>query len=175
MSVTHEDLVTNKRRIIVPTSVGDLDVVYKPASMTPAAQARIDAESTDPSRAYVRAMVDSWGLVLDERDEEYPRTEDRLRELPVSLVDGVAQAMFDDLDGEEFVIRDLRRWILSGGNIGQCPWWYPLFRAARYLGVDPWDLADKPSVWRTWALQSEAAELGARSEMIKRQERNRKR
>lgn len=31
-------------------------------------------------------------------------------------------------------------------------------RAARYLGVPPWELAQRPTAWRDWALLSEAAE-----------------
>lgn len=43
------------------------------------------------------------------------------------------------------------------------PDWYPLIRAARYLGVPPWELARQPATWMEWALTSEAAEAGARN------------
>lgn len=35
---------------------------------------------------------------------------------------------------------------------------YPLIRAARYLGVAPWDLAARSSIWRQWAIEAEQAE-----------------
>lgn len=41
---------------------------------------------------------------------------------------------------------------------GFLPEWYPLLRAARYLGVAPWVLAAQPAVWVSWALAAEGAE-----------------
>lgn len=43
--------------------------------------------------------------------------------------------------------------------MGGVPDWYPLIRAARYLGVAPWDLARQPVWWREIALQAERAEI----------------
>ncbi len=57
---------------------------------------------------------------------------------------------------------------MSGGRRGACPPEYGLVRAARYLGVNPWDLADRPAVWRDWALEFEAAEAWAEAELQKR-------
>ena len=45
--------------------------------------------------------------------------------------------------------------------MGVVPDWYPLIRAARYLGVPPWELAKQPSMWMTLALMSEKAEVEA--------------
>jgi hypothetical protein len=45
--------------------------------------------------------------------------------------------------------------------MGVMPWWYPLLRAARYLGVAPWDLAERPAVWMFRALVAERAEIRA--------------
>lgn len=42
--------------------------------------------------------------------------------------------------------------------MGSMPDWYPLLRAARYLGVAPWDLYEQPAQWMHWALDAEAAE-----------------
>ena len=41
------------------------------------------------------------------------------------------------------------------------PDWYPLVRAAKYLGVAPWELAERPSWWQEVALVAEAAEAEA--------------
>jgi len=41
------------------------------------------------------------------------------------------------------------------------PDWYPLIRAARYLGVAPWELATQPIAWQDWALMAENAEAPA--------------
>jgi hypothetical protein len=38
---------------------------------------------------------------------------------------------------------------------------YVLIRAARYLGVAPWDLEERPSFWESWALVSQNAETEA--------------
>lgn len=51
--------------------------------------------------------------------------------------------------------------------MGACPDWYPLIQAARYLGVAPWELVERPRVWLQWALASQAAEAGAETERIK--------
>ena len=47
---------------------------------------------------------------------------------------------------------------MTGGQIGECPDWYPILRAARYLGVPPWVLMEQPIVWQHWALIAAAAE-----------------
>ena len=39
------------------------------------------------------------------------------------------------------------------------PDWYPLIRAARYLGVPPWELLRQQPKWYFQALQAEKAEL----------------
>ena len=41
------------------------------------------------------------------------------------------------------------------------PDWYLLLRAARYLGVPPWELFDAPEIWLEWARVAENAENGA--------------
>lgn len=53
----------------------------------------------------------------------------------------------------------LRRYFLTEGNMGYIPDWYPLVRAARYLGVAPWDLYERPLIWQTWALMADKAEI----------------
>lgn len=52
--------------------------------------------------------------------------------------------------------------MLTGGKLGAIPEAYPLVRAARYLGVPPWELQQQPVIWQQWALIFEAAEDGAR-------------
>ena len=42
-----------------------------------------------------------------------------------------------------------------------------LLRAARYLGVAPWDLAEQPAHWFQWALHAERAEGEARAQKAK--------
>lgn len=42
--------------------------------------------------------------------------------------------------------------------MGYCPWWYAHIRAAKYLGVKPWELAEQPKFWREVALMAENAE-----------------
>jgi hypothetical protein len=36
--------------------------------------------------------------------------------------------------------------------------WYPVLRAAKYLGVAPWDLLEQNPLWVQWALDAETAE-----------------
>jgi hypothetical protein len=43
------------------------------------------------------------------------------------------------------------------------PDWYPLIRAARYLGVPPWEMAKQPYQWLEVAIIAEAAENEAQA------------
>lgn len=43
----------------------------------------------------------------------------------------------------------------------RCPDWYPLIKAAKYLGVDPWELAARSQAWTNWALAAMTAEAEA--------------
>jgi hypothetical protein len=51
--------------------------------------------------------------------------------------------------------------------MGTLPWWYPLLRAARYLGVPPWVLEEAPAVWMFRALAAEKAEGRAAEDRAK--------
>jgi hypothetical protein len=42
------------------------------------------------------------------------------------------------------------------------PGWYPLIRAAKYLGVAPWELIEQSVIWQKWAIEAEGAENAAR-------------
>lgn len=42
--------------------------------------------------------------------------------------------------------------------MGDCPEWYELVRASKYLGVAPWELSERPVYWREIALAAENAE-----------------
>lgn len=52
--------------------------------------------------------------------------------------------------------------------MGSAPPWYFTIKAAKYLGVAPWDLVDKPAVWVDMALEMESAEKYAENEIRKR-------
>jgi hypothetical protein len=57
--------------------------------------------------------------------------------------------------------------------MGESPEWYSLLKAARYLGVPPWELLRQPRVWYEMALAADAAEMAARSDAAKRQQQGR--
>lgn len=52
------------------------------------------------------------------------------------------------------------------------PWWYPTLKAARYLGVPPWELLDDVQIprwlWLEWGLMAAAAEASAEAQIEKR-------
>lgn len=52
--------------------------------------------------------------------------------------------------------------------MGTCPEWYPLLKAARYLGVAPWELLEQPRMWFEWALTAQAAENEAQTMLLKK-------
>lgn len=43
--------------------------------------------------------------------------------------------------------------------MGEAPDWWFLIRAARYLGVAPWELSKQPEFWMNAALVTENVEL----------------
>ena len=45
--------------------------------------------------------------------------------------------------------------------MGELPDWFPVLKAAKYLGVAPWDLIKQPVVWMTWAMELHQAEREA--------------
>jgi hypothetical protein len=47
------------------------------------------------------------------------------------------------------------------GEMGDCPDWYELVRAARYLSVAPWALIEQSIYWKQIALKSMTAEARA--------------
>ena len=55
--------------------------------------------------------------------------------------------------------------------MGELPDWYTTLRAAKYLGVAPWDLALQPLVWEQWAIEALAAEGAAEEEMMRQRTR----
>lgn len=56
---------------------------------------------------------------------------------------------------------------MSKGALGHCPPTYDLIRAAKYLGVAPWDLARQHHAWLELARDYEAAEQKARAHFEK--------
>lgn len=48
---------------------------------------------------------------------------------------------------------------------------YTLFQAAKWMGVAAWDLAERPTFWRDWALTFMEAEGQAREQLAKRAQR----
>jgi hypothetical protein len=45
--------------------------------------------------------------------------------------------------------------------VGEAPLWYRVLRAAKFLGVAPWDLAEAPYTWMEQAEAAQAAEHSA--------------
>lgn len=54
--------------------------------------------------------------------------------------------------------------------MGEAPDWWFHVRAARYLGVSPWDLAGQPVFWRNVALISEDVEAQFQQDMQRREQ-----
>ena len=48
--------------------------------------------------------------------------------------------------------------------MGDCPAWYDLIRAAKYLGCNPWDLLTVHPAWTRWSREAEGAEAYAAEE-----------
>lgn len=47
--------------------------------------------------------------------------------------------------------------------MGSAPSWYRIVKAAKYLGVAPWDLAARPLTWVNMAEEAQAAEAHAQA------------
>lgn len=62
--------------------------------------------------------------------------------------------------------------LASGGEDerGAIPAWYMVIKAARVLGVPPWELLEREAVWMHWALAAKSAENKAQAAQRKRAE-----
>jgi hypothetical protein len=73
----------------------------------------------------------------------------------------------------------ITRHLLTDGEMGDMPEWYITIQAAKYLGVPPWDLADRPMAWQEWAVAARNAEAAAeadnRKQRAKKQNQGKKR
>lgn len=89
-----------------------------------------------------------------------------------TMAEQVAAGILDQAVLDEFMIG-------SRPDPEPVPDFYPFIRAARYLGVPPWDLAGIPEtrgcqVWMHWALAAERGENEAQAELHKRADRKRR-
>jgi hypothetical protein len=57
---------------------------------------------------------------------------------------------------------------VSEGLAGRPAPHYLVLRAARYLGVAPWELADAPAVWLDWALAAMQVEAEVEARAVER-------
>lgn len=55
----------------------------------------------------------------------------------------------------------MRRYLASEGQFGEAPPWYAELQAARYLGVAPWELAERSVGYLNLALAAMDAEARA--------------
>lgn len=55
------------------------------------------------------------------------------------------------------------------------PEWYVVMRAAKWLGVPPWELAEKPVWWMQWAVLAMGAENRAEKTLNERAAKRSKR
>lgn len=55
--------------------------------------------------------------------------------------------------------------------MGECPDWYSLIKAAKYLGVPPWELSAQPVAWQRFAESAMNAEAHAQQQQEKRKRR----
>lgn len=53
---------------------------------------------------------------------------------------------------------NLARWLVYGGASGEAPDYYFVIRAAKYLGVAPWELLEQHPLWQDWAFVCQSAE-----------------
>lgn len=63
----------------------------------------------------------------------------------------------------------------SEGRGGYVPDWYMFLRAARYLGVAPWELLQQEKAWLYLAIESEGAENHAENKRAEKRQRKAKR
>lgn len=57
----------------------------------------------------------------------------------------------------------LKRYLMTGGALGEIPFWYRLIRAARYLRVAPWELAKRSAFWLHAAEAAQAVEVAVQN------------
>ncbi len=65
----------------------------------------------------------------------------------------------------------MRRYLASDGDFGEAPEWYTVMRAAKYLGVAPWELLEQNVGWTNAALVAMDAEAKAARDRERRNSR----
>jgi hypothetical protein len=65
-------------------------------------------------------------------------------------------------------MRACRAWVLSKGATGRLAPEYVLIRAARYLNVAPWELAQAEGKWVEWALFCEQLDRELEERAVKK-------
>lgn len=70
-------------------------------------------------------------------------------------------------------MKALRRFLITEGKIGEVPLWYRVIRAAKYLGVPPWDLISRSVYWLQAAEAAASAEAAAEQHQRRRQRQKR--
>ncbi len=57
----------------------------------------------------------------------------------------------------------LKRYLMTGGQLGEVPLWYRIIRSARYLKVAPWELASHSAFWLHAAESAQAVEAAVQN------------
>lgn len=160
-------------------AVADWDLpvafAYRPHLITAAALDRLlniaaGGTARRPHRTLAR-LIAAWDIT--DNGLPLPVTPANMRRLPRAVRAALALAIYRDVADAGKASTDLGRWLFHAGQMGEMPDYFPIIRAARYLGVAPWDLAGLPETkgchaWAVWANVCEAAEVYAANQAAKR-------
>ena len=93
-------VVKNQRTLTVPFDEGELNVIYKPNTVTVRLERQWTGiegakEAIDAAVDVILTLVDSWDL-LGEDDQPVPLTRDALEEVPGVILNRIVQSIMAD-------------------------------------------------------------------------------
>ena len=140
-------------------------VRYFPNKFTPRMQADLRKQQNgndNPIGAiapFVAGIVGDWDVTNG--GKKVPPTVDNCMDMPATFLDKVIRTIAEDMSPNPAAAAPSDEGSFTAAEQG-IPEWYRLVRAARYLRVAPWDLADQPTAWQNMALTRRTGRGGSR-------------
>jgi len=179
----HEDIAITANIVMVgeagPRPVG-VGIRYRPDALTSEYIRRLDRAGFDAKMvANMAAEVLTFADIEDGQGNNIPTDGDTLyRKMPFKVLCSFLDAMQEDQSPpkrvEDALVRllcgDKQRRVSKKDSAAQAKWLakYRLCRAAKWLGVAPWELLKQPLEWQEMALCFERSEGRAEEVRIRR-------
>lgn len=122
-----------------------------------------DSGSDDRTIKELRSAAELLSLFVKAWDADEPPTPETFETFPVGLLTDLHAFCWGEVCPFKDDLKNLRRYLVTGGEIGEAPDYYNDIKDAKLLGVRPWEINGVPMHWRLKARVVDAAEKQARA------------